>query len=74
MELRVLGCHGGETPQHRTTAFLIDERLTLDAGALTSQLTLEDQARIEVVLVSHSHMCETWRPSPTIVPKSVPRR
>jgi len=56
MELRVLGCHGGETPQHRTTAFLIDERLTLDAGALTSQLTLEDQARIEVVLVSHSHM------------------
>lgn len=56
MELRVLGCHGGETPRHRTTAFLIDERLTVDAGALTSQLELADQARLEAVLASHSHM------------------
>ena len=56
MDLRVLGCHGGETPHHRTTAFLIDERMSIDAGALTSQLELVDQARIEVVLVSHSHM------------------
>jgi cAMP phosphodiesterase len=56
MDLRVLGCHGGETPKHRTTSFLIDERLALDAGALTSQLTLDDQKRIEVALISHSHM------------------
>ena len=56
MELRVLGCHGGESPRHRTTAFLVDERLTLDAGALTSTLTLADQGRIETVLVSHSHL------------------
>lgn len=56
MELRVLGCHGGESPTHRTTAFLVDERLSLDAGALTSTLTLEDQKIIETVLVSHSHL------------------
>jgi 3',5'-cyclic-nucleotide phosphodiesterase len=56
MELRVLGCHGGETPRHRTTAFLLDERLSIDAGALTSSLELTDQARIEMVLVSHAHM------------------
>lgn len=56
MDLRVLGCHGGETPRHRTTAFMIDERLTLDAGALTSTLTLADQARLEVALVSHAHL------------------
>jgi 3',5'-cyclic-nucleotide phosphodiesterase len=56
MELRVLGCHGGETPSHRTTAFLLDERLALDAGSLTSQLTLADQGKIETVLVSHSHL------------------
>ena len=56
MELRVLGCHGGETPRHRTTSFLVDDRLTIDAGALTSSLELTDQARIEMVLVSHSHM------------------
>ena len=56
MELKVLGCHGGETPKHRTTAFLIDERLTVDAGALTGRLTLKEQERVEVALISHSHM------------------
>ncbi|RLB51568.1 MAG: 3',5'-cyclic-nucleotide phosphodiesterase [Deltaproteobacteria bacterium] len=56
MDLRVLGCHGGETPRHRTTAFLIDERLAIDAGALTSQLDLSDQARLDTVIVSHSHL------------------
>jgi ribonuclease BN (tRNA processing enzyme) len=56
MELKVLGCHGGETPRHRTTAFLLDERLSIDAGALTSSLELTDQTRIEAVLVSHAHM------------------
>lgn len=56
MDLRVLGCHGGETPRHRTTAFLLDERAAIDAGALTSQLELADQARLDVVIVSHSHL------------------
>jgi 3',5'-cyclic-nucleotide phosphodiesterase len=56
MELRVLGCHGGETPSHRTTAFLVDDRLALDAGSLTSQLVLADQEKIETVLVSHAHL------------------
>jgi 3',5'-cyclic-nucleotide phosphodiesterase len=56
MELRVLGCHGGETPNHRTTAFLLDDRIALDAGSLTSQLTLVDQSRLAGVLVSHAHM------------------
>ena len=27
MKIRVLGCHGGELPQHRTTCFLIDGKL-----------------------------------------------
>lgn len=56
MELKVLGCHGGETPNHRTTAFLLDERLAIDAGALTSQLMLPDQDKLDGVLVSHAHL------------------
>jgi len=56
MELRVLGCHGGETPKHRTSSFLLDGRLAIDAGALTSMLTLEEQRQVEIVLVSHAHM------------------
>jgi 3',5'-cyclic-nucleotide phosphodiesterase len=56
MELRVLGCHGGQTNEHRTSAFLVDGRLAIDAGALTSELTLAEQKRLRAVLVSHCHM------------------
>ncbi len=56
MELRVLGCHGGETPNHRCPAFLVDQQLVLDAGAITGVLGLDDQRRIETVLVSHAHL------------------
>lgn len=56
MDLKILGCHGGETPKHRTSSFLVDDRLAIDAGAITSMLSLEEQHRIESVLVSHSHM------------------
>jgi 3',5'-cyclic-nucleotide phosphodiesterase len=59
MELRVLGCHGGETSTHRTTAFLLDERFALDAGAITSQMDLTDQGKLEAVLVSHAHLDHT---------------
>ena len=36
MDLRVIGCHGGETPRHRTSAFILDDRVAIDAGSLTS--------------------------------------
>lgn len=56
MELRVLGCHGGETPKHRTSSFLLGDTLAVDAGAITSGLSLDEQERISAVLVSHPHM------------------
>lgn len=56
MELAVLGCHGGESTVHRTSSFLVDGRLAIDAGAVTRSLTLAEQKRIDLVLVSHSHM------------------
>lgn len=56
MELRILGCHGGETPHHKTSSFLLDGRVAIDAGAVTSMLTLEEQQRVEAVLVSHAHL------------------
>ena len=56
MDLKVLGCHGGETPRHRTSSFLIGDRVALDAGAITSSLSLEEQQRIEAVVISHAHM------------------
>jgi ribonuclease BN (tRNA processing enzyme) len=56
MELRVIGCHGGETPNHRTSAFVVDERLAIDAGSLTSGLDLTAQFRLQACLVSHAHL------------------
>lgn len=56
MDLRVLGCHGGETSTHRCPAFLVDQRLALDAGAITGVLSLEEQRRIDTVLVTHAHL------------------
>lgn len=55
MKLQVLGCHGGELPKHRSTCFLLDGVLALDAGALTSALDLHALCRVDDVLVTHSH-------------------
>lgn len=56
MELRILGCSGGASSRHRQVSFLVDGRLALDAGSLAAALSLEEQARLETVLVSHAHM------------------
>ena len=56
MDLKVVGCHGGETPKHRTSAFVLDERVALDAGSLTSGLDLAAQMRLEACLISHAHL------------------
>ncbi len=56
MDLRVIGCHGGETPKHRTSAFVLDDRIAIDAGSLTSGMDLKAQGALEAVLVSHAHL------------------
>ena len=55
MHLRVLGCHGGETPHHRTSSFLLDGVFGIVAGAVTSQLALDEQSSLKAVAVSHAH-------------------
>jgi ribonuclease BN (tRNA processing enzyme) len=56
VQIRVLGAYGGSTPDHLQTSFLIEGTVALDAGALTAALTLEEQARVKSILVTHSHM------------------
>jgi len=56
MDLKVIGCHGGETPKHRTSAFVLDDRVAIDAGSLTSGLELKAQFALEACLVSHAHL------------------
>jgi cAMP phosphodiesterase len=56
MEIRVLGCHGSQLPGFGFTGFLIDGVTLLDAGAVTSVLTPEEQSRVDHVLISHAHL------------------
>ena len=56
MKIHVLGCSGAIARHSRTTAFLVDERLLIDAGTGVGDLTLETMARIDHVLLTHSHL------------------
>jgi ribonuclease BN (tRNA processing enzyme) len=55
MRLQVLGCSGGELPRHRTTCFLVDGALAIDAGALTASLPLEKLLEVDDIVLTHSH-------------------
>lgn len=55
MEIRVLGCYGSELPGYRSSGFLINKKVLLDAGTVTSVLNLNEQLDITHILVSHSH-------------------
>lgn len=56
MKIRVLGCSGGIGGSLRTTSFLVDDDILLDAGTGVGDLTLEQLARIDHIFVSHSHL------------------
>jgi ribonuclease BN (tRNA processing enzyme) len=56
MHIRVLGCSGAIAAGCRTTAFLLDDDVLIDAGTGVGDLTLDELARIDHVLLSHSHL------------------
>jgi ribonuclease BN (tRNA processing enzyme) len=55
MRLKVLGAYGASDATHNLTGYVIDDRIAVDAGTLTSKLSLLQQARIEAVFVTHAH-------------------
>jgi ribonuclease BN (tRNA processing enzyme) len=57
MRLRVLGCSGGIGGRHlRTTAFLIDRDILLDAGTGVADLSIAELAEIDHVFLTHPHL------------------
>ena len=56
MQIRVLGCSGSIAAGSRTTSFLIDDDVLIDAGTGVGDLTLDELARIDHIAVSHSHL------------------
>lgn len=56
MEIRVLGCYGSRLPGYNSTGFLLDGRVLVDAGTVTSVLTMDEQAGIDHILITHAHL------------------
>jgi len=57
MRLRVLGCSGGIGGRHlRTTSFLVDSDILIDAGSGVGDLTLAELSQIDHIFITHSHL------------------
>ena len=56
MIFHVLGCSGSIAAGCKTTAFLLDDDILIDAGTGVGDLALDALARIDHILISHSHL------------------
>lgn len=56
MKIRVLGCSGAIAAGSRTTAFLVDHDVLVDAGTGVGDLSLDEMAAVDHILVTHSHL------------------
>jgi ribonuclease BN (tRNA processing enzyme) len=56
MNIKILGCSGNLVGRHRTTCFLINESLLIDAGTTTDSLRRKRLLELKHVLVTHTHM------------------
>ncbi|MBN1374599.1 MAG: MBL fold metallo-hydrolase [Dehalococcoidia bacterium] len=59
MKVEVLGAHNTETKFARLPCLLVDDAIALDAGGLSSSLSLERQQQIKAVLLTHHHFDHT---------------
>jgi len=56
MKLKVLGCSGGIGGNLRTTSFLLDHDVLIDAGTGVGDLSLSELSKIDHIFLTHSHL------------------
>ena len=56
MQIKIIGAHGGVTKNYHATSYLIDDSLLIDAGSVAQGLDIDDQLKIDHILISHSHL------------------
>ncbi|MHB1618887.1 MAG: 3',5'-cyclic-nucleotide phosphodiesterase [Sulfuricella sp.] len=56
MKLKVLGCSGGIGGNLRTTSFLLDQDVLIDAGTGMMDLTVSELMLIDHIFITHSHL------------------
>jgi ribonuclease BN (tRNA processing enzyme) len=55
MDIQILGAHNCESKNTKCTSLLIDEKLVIDAGGLTSSLPFSAQLKLKAILLTHQH-------------------
>jgi ribonuclease BN (tRNA processing enzyme) len=55
-QLKILGCSGGFGAGLRTTSFLWDDDILIDAGTGVGDLSLEELIKIDQIFLTHSHL------------------
>lgn len=56
MRVKVLGCSGGIGGILRTTSFLVDHDILIDAGTGVGDLLIEQLVQIDHIFITHSHL------------------
>jgi ribonuclease BN (tRNA processing enzyme) len=56
MQIRVLGCSGSIAAGSRTTSFLLDTSVLIDAGTGVGDLSLEEMCAVDHIFITHSHL------------------
>jgi ribonuclease BN (tRNA processing enzyme) len=59
MKIKILGCSGGIGGALRTTSFLVDGDILIDAGTGVGDLSIEQLVAIDHVFITHSHLDHT---------------
>ena len=59
MEVQILGAHSAEAKGLCMTSLLIDGVIAIDAGGLTSSLSLSEQEKVRAILLTHHHFDHT---------------
>lgn len=56
MKIKILGCSGGIGNDLKTTSFLLDDSVLVDAGTGLGALTLREMSDIEHLFLTHAHL------------------
>jgi cAMP phosphodiesterase len=59
MNIKVLGSFGSELPGCCLTGFLFNNHVMVDAGTISTALTVSEQAKITHIVLSHAHLDHT---------------
>lgn len=56
MNIKVLGCYGGELPGYNVSGYLLDGTILIDAGTIGLKIGIKEQRKIKNILISHPHL------------------